>query len=155
MNTPAARRLARRLHAGQVTRSGEPLIEHVERVAGSVAGHARGLAYLHDVLERVEGAAEELLKLGLTDDERSVLALLTRRPKESYRAYVLRIACADGQTGEIARTIKLADLDDHLHHVRIGRRTPDYAWARRQLVAAHRARRGALGAGSRSASRAA
>jgi hypothetical protein len=155
VNTAVARRVARRVHVGQVARSGEPLIEHVERVAESVPVDVRALAYLHDVLERADEAAEELGKLALTDDEHSVLALLTRRANESYKAYVSRIARADGHTGEIARAIKLADLDDHLRHVRIDGCTPDYAWARQQLLESQRTRREAPGAASRSASRAA
>jgi hypothetical protein len=69
--------IARRIHAGQVTRAGEPLIGHVERMAHSVPAHDRALAYLHDVLERAEGAAAQLVKLVLTDDERSVPSLRT------------------------------------------------------------------------------
>lgn len=115
----------------------------------------RALAYLHDVLERSGGAAEELVRLGLTGDELSVLALLTRGANQPYRAYVLRIARAEGHTGEMARAIKLADLDDHLQHVRIDGCTPDYASARRQLVEPHRPGRDAREGGSRRASRAA
>ena len=141
MNAAVAHSVARRVHAGQLTRSGEPLIEHVERVARAVPPHARALAYLHDVLERADRASEELLELGLTDEEGSVLALLTRRPTESYKKHVMRIARADGRTGQIARTIKLADLDDHLNHIRIRRRTPDYAWAREQLTGSQQTNR--------------
>ena len=152
MDAAVARSVARRIHAGQLTRSGEPVIDHVERVAHSVPACARPMAYLHDVLERADGGAEELLELGLTDEESSVLALLTRARNESYRAYVMRIARADGQPGEIARTIKLADLDDHLRHHRNGSRTPNYAWARQKLVASQRTNRGTPAATSPSPS---
>jgi len=155
VNAAVARSVARRVHAGQRTRSGEPLIEHVERVARAVPSHARALAYLHGVLERADGGAEELLELGLTDEEGSVLALLTRRATESYRAYVTRIARADGHAGEIARTIKLADLDDHLRRIRIRRRTPDYAWAREQLAGSQQTNRESPAAGGWTADRAA
>lgn len=96
VNASVAPGVARRVHAGQVSRSGEPLIEHVERVARGVPAEARALAYLHDVLERADGAVAELRELEMSDDEWRVLALLTRRPDESYRAYVMRIARADG-----------------------------------------------------------
>lgn len=114
-------------------------MEHVERVAGAVPANLRGIAYLHDVLERTDRAVEELRELALTDTELAILALLTRRPPETYRAFVMRIARADGHSGRIARAIKLADLDDHLRH-RPFKRAPAYAWARDQIVAAQLAR---------------
>ena len=130
-----ARATARRIHTGQLTRSGEPLMEHVERVAGAVPANLRGIAYLHDVLERTDRAFEELRELSLTDTELAALTLLTRRPHESYRTYVMRIARANGRPGEIARIIKLADLDDHVRQ-RPFKRAPAYAWARDQILAA-------------------
>jgi hypothetical protein len=107
VSAEGARRVARQIHGGQLTRLGEPVIEHVERVAGAVPAESRALAYLHDILERADVCNEELLELGLSDDEQSVLALLTRRPDEPYRVYVMGIARAEGTIGRIARTIKL------------------------------------------------
>lgn len=124
------------------------MIDHVQRVAEAVPTDVRGLAYLHDVLERSETAAEELYELGLTDEEWAVLMLLTRQPRESYAAYVMRIARADGRCGRIARVIKVADLDDHLRRRRSGAQFPNYAWARARILASQRAR-GEIDAASR------
>ena len=132
VDSEIARATARRIHAGQHTRSGELLIEHVERVACAVPADVRAIAYLHDVLEWADGAMEEIRELGLGDTELTALALLTRRPRETYRAYILRIARARGAPGAIARAIKMADLDDHLRQRRIDR-SPDYAWGREQI----------------------
>jgi hypothetical protein len=134
-----ARGAAHRLHGRQLGRSGEPLIEHVERVARAVPREARALAYLHDVLEHAGGAGEELHELGLSEDDVAVLVLLTRARSESYRVYVMRIVRADGRAGRIARMIKLADLDDHLRHRRSRGGAPNYAWARAQIAAAQSA----------------
>lgn len=134
MNVEAAGATARRIHAHHVCRSGEALIEHVERVAASVPEDVRALAYLHDVLERGDEAMEDLRELGLDDIELTVLSLLTRRPDERYMAYIMRIARAEGDPGRIARTVKLADLDDHLRQ-RPVRRSPDYAWGRERILA--------------------
>jgi len=139
MNADIARGAARRLHGRQLGRSGEPLIEHVERVARAVPLEARALAYLHDVLEHAGRAGEELHELGLSEEEVAVIVLLTRAQDESYRVYVMRIARADGRAGRIARTIKLADLDDHLRHRRGRAGAPNYAWARQQVTAAQAA----------------
>jgi hypothetical protein len=135
MDARLAREVAHRLHRGGVTRSGEPLVVHLERVARAVPAEARALAYLHDALEHADGAADVLGELGLTGEERAVLALLTRGPEESYRAHVMRIAQAERPQGRIAREIKLADLDDHLRRRWVAAGAPEYAWARRQILA--------------------
>jgi hypothetical protein len=75
----------------------------------------------------------DLRARGLTAVEESALGLLTRGRSESYEVYIRRIALAPGRAGELARTVKLADLDDHLGHVRKPRRAPPYSWARRVL----------------------
>ena len=135
-----ARAVARRVHSGQVDRRGDPLIEHVERVAQAVPSDARALAYLHDILERGDPSSEELRELELTDEEWDVLVLLTRRQRQSYKLHVLRIARAPGKAGTIARAIKLADLDDHLRHRQHRAQAPNYTWARRQVLASQQAR---------------
>jgi (p)ppGpp synthase/HD superfamily hydrolase len=140
MDPSVTRAAARRIHAGQLTRAGEPLIDHVERVAAHVPAEGRALAFLHDALERGDGAVEELRELGCSDTDYGVLALLTREPTESYRAYVTRIARATGERGRIARRIKLADLEDHLRHHRARVPAPNYAWARRRIIAAQQER---------------
>lgn len=134
-----AHHVAYRLHEHQLDRAGEPVIDHVERVAAGVPPRARGLAYLHDVLEQVDGADDELRKLGLSDDELSILGLLTRSPDEPYSAYVSRIARSNGRVGRIARVIKMADLDDHLRQRPVRPGAPDYAWAQEQIIASQRA----------------
>ena len=119
-----------------MTRSGAPLIEHLERVAEEVPPEARALAYLHDALERGERAAEELRELGLSDEELTVISLLTRGQGDPYKTYVMRIARARGRSGSLARTIKRADLEDHLHQRRSAAPAPDYGWALDQIAAA-------------------
>ncbi len=135
MKVSIAQGIAREVHAGQLTRFGEPLIEHVERVARAVPEKARALAYLHDVLERSDLSMQRLRKHGLTDAECSALELLTRRPDQSYESYILGIAHADGHAGAIARCVKLADLDDHLRHT-VTAGDLDYGWARRKIALA-------------------
>ena len=117
-----------------------PRIEHVERVAAAVAEEARALAFLHDVLVHTTTDGDELLANGLTAGELAALDLLSRAPGESYELHVLRIVHADGLEGRLAREVKLADLDDHLHEdeYRVG--DPPYGWAR-QHIAAGRIRR--------------
>jgi hypothetical protein len=112
------------------------MFEHVERVADAVPEDLRAIAYLHDVLERSETTAGDLRYYGLTDAERAALELLTRDDDESYEQYVERIAAAPGCGGELARRVKLADLNDHLRQRAVSSTAPDYAWARRRIQAA-------------------
>lgn len=144
MDPAIARDFGRHRHARGLNRFGEPMVDHLERVAGAVPSEVRALAYLHDVLERSETTADDLRAIGLTRAERAVLQLLTHRPDETYETYVSRIARARGSRGRLARLIKLADLDDHLRHSHIPAGAPDYAWARRQIILADEREAGRL-----------
>jgi hypothetical protein len=141
MDVISARNLARISHRGQSTRHGLSLVDHVERVAAAVPPDARALAFLHDVLERTPTEIETLRHDGLSELELTSLELLTRAPTESYELYVLRIAHAPGPAGRLARTVKHADLDDHLGRPR-ALDDPPYAWARRHIVNAREGRDG-------------
>ena len=108
------------------------------RVVAAVPPEAQALAWLHDVLEQSGTTTTDLSGQGLTDVELAALELLTRGPGESYELHVLRIAYAPGPAGRLARTVKLADLDDHISREWVPG-SPPYAWARRH-VATGRAR---------------
>jgi hypothetical protein len=139
MHPAVARQIATTKHAGQRTRSGEPVLAHLTRVAAAVDAPVRTTAWLHDVFERSDATVEELRAHGLTSVELAALELLTRSPTESYELYVLRIARAPGPAGRLARTVKLADLDDHVRRPpRPG--DPPYARAQRRLASARRRR---------------
>ena len=136
MHEDVARRIASRVHAGQGDRFGDPVVEHVARVAAAVPLDARATAWLHDVPERSAVTAEELRAEGLTVPELDALELLTRDPAECYELYALRIANAGGEAGRLARLVKLADLDDHLARGDAPPEAPPYAWARRRIAVA-------------------
>jgi hypothetical protein len=138
MEEVVARALALCGHVGQRDRVGEPVIEHVQRVAGGVPEPARATAWLHDLLERTNTDPEQLTAQGLSTVERDALELLTRGAGESFELHVLRIVYAPGPAGILARTVKLADLEDHILRERAGSvavDAPPYGWARRHLVA--------------------
>jgi hypothetical protein len=138
VNAAVAHNIATATHVDQRTRSGEPVLEHLARVAAAVAPEARATAWLHDVLERSDMRAESLREHGLTDLELDALLLLTHSPTESYEIYALRIANAPGHAGHLARHVKIADLDDHMHRPAIPG-DPPYAWARRHIANAQHA----------------
>ena len=140
MDASVARSIAHYSHLERRNRHGEPIVEHVARVVAAVPPEAQALAWLHDVLEQSGTTTADLSGQGLTDVELVALELLTRGPGESYELHVLRIAYAPGPAGRLARTVKLADLDDHISREWVPG-APPYAWARRH-VATGRARLG-------------
>jgi hypothetical protein len=135
MEASTARAMASRIHADQRDRFGEPMVAHLARVAAAVPADAQGTAWLHDAIERTGVTVDELRAAGLNGIELEALALLSRTPAESYELYALRIAFAAGDAGRLARTIKLADLDDHISHGTAPRDAPPYRWARRHIAA--------------------
>jgi (p)ppGpp synthase/HD superfamily hydrolase len=102
--------LALRVHRNMRDKAGAPYILHVLRVMLAVEGDtARMAAVLHDVVEDSTYTLTDLRKLGFPDEVVDTVDALTRRPGESYEAFIRRAA-----THPIARVIKLADLQDNL-----------------------------------------
>jgi (p)ppGpp synthase/HD superfamily hydrolase len=130
--------LAADAHHGQADKQGVPYIEHLRAVADSVSPEAKPVALLHDALEDTH-LSEEDLNAVLTPDELAAVKVLTRddhdQSEGTYERYVERIATAEGTPGELARTVKRADLEHNL-----GRLTPAletlrarYEWAPERL----------------------
>ena len=136
MDPKIAHTIAIQNHAGQHNRFGDPVTDHLERVAAAVPADARATALLHDLLELCPSALRQLRGKNLTRTERAALQLLTHEPGETYEAYIRRITDGSGPAGRLARTVKLADLDDHLSHPSIPSNAPPYAWARKELTVA-------------------
>jgi hypothetical protein len=134
-----ARSIAYYSHHGRRDRLGELQIEHVARVVAAVPPPARTIAWLHDVLEHSDTPSAALRDGGMTHLEAEALALLTHRDDEAFELHMLRIAHAPGPAGDVARAIKIADLDDRLAQSAenpLRWELPPYAWARRHLAAA-------------------
>jgi len=133
-----ARSIAYYSHHDRRDRLGELQIEHVSRVVAAVPPTARTTAWLHDVLEHSDTPSAALREGGMTELEEEALDLLTRREDEAFELHMLRIAHAPGPAGDVARAIKIADLDDHLARSAqnpLRWELPPYAWARRHLAA--------------------
>ena len=116
MGAERARALAEALHQGQRGPGGEPLIDHVRRVAAAVPRDARVVAWLHEVLEYTSISEHALLAEGLSREGLRALRLLTRdrhaRSETIYLAHVEIIRRASGPGADIARSVKRADLAD-------------------------------------------
>ncbi len=102
--------LARRAHRGQRRKNGEPFIDHVRRVAAAVRSpKEKAVALLHDAVEKGRADWKDLFAAGFPPEVVSAVERLTRRPRESYEAFVRRAAAVP-----LARAVKLADLEDSL-----------------------------------------
>lgn len=112
-----AHAVAYRVHKDQIDRDGESHILHVSRVAELVPEDADHLsvAWLHDVLEDSDWTPVRLFDHGFDTRVIHAVITLTRRQNETYSDYIERVAVRSGVVGEIARTVKEADLIDNLH----------------------------------------
>lgn len=137
---------ALRAHAGQRDKAGAPYVLHPLRVMFAVEGvTARIAAVLHDVVEDTPTTLADLEAAGMPADAVRRVDLLTRRPGQGKTGYYRRLA-ADS----VARSIKLADLEDNLDVRRLrritardARRLARYrAWRKRLLDAGWPAGRG-------------
>jgi hypothetical protein len=129
MDAPRAREFAEVLLADDLEEDGTPTLEHVRRVAQMVPAEARPVAWLHELLESTTVTEQELLMEGLTRDELRALRLLRRtnqaRSDGVYLAHLELIAQAAGESGRLARIVKIADLEDRCLYPRIR----DDGWA--------------------------
>lgn len=87
--------------------------DHCVRVAAAVPSNMRPAALLHDHIEDGLASERELRQLYAPETVDAVVCL-TRKFGEFYSDYINRIKSEEGRIGEVARTVKLADLRDNL-----------------------------------------
>src|SRR4051794_71217 len=142
MDAEAARGLAVHLHAADREPDGVLRLAHLRRVAFATPPEARAVAWLHEALETGAVCEQELLEAGLTSDQLRALRLLTvpsvAHSDAVYLARIELIARAAGHSGDLARTVKIADLRDRRAHpaARNGGWSPPYGPALGRLLAA-------------------
>src|SRR5690349_3034085 len=102
--------LAVEAHRGQRDKSGEPYILHPLRVMFRCTGEIeRIVAVLHDVIEDTGRTADDLRRLGYSQEILDALDCVTKREGETYEQFVRRAA-----PNPVARRVKLADLEDNM-----------------------------------------
>lgn len=107
----AARAHDWQLYHGYGDREDEPYVCHPIRVADQVQGEsAKVVALLHDVLEDTDYDLPDWI----STTEKKALYLLTRRSETPYDSYIRTILEADGPAGDIARCVKIADIQENL-----------------------------------------
>src|SRR5262245_36488904 len=123
--------LAAQAHAGQRDKEGLSYILHPLRVMMRVQGEeAQMVAVLHDTLEATPLTEDDLRKAGFSEAVIAGVGTVTHHKGQSYTDYV--VACSKN---EIARRVKLADLEDNCRLDRTLLRT---ASLQRDLIRLHR-----------------
>jgi len=106
--------LATTAHLGQRDKAGQPYVLHLIRVMQSVCCPIeKQAAMLHDYLEDTAGSHAILKSNSISEGAIEAIELLTRQATTSYCDYVIAL-----KKNEIARIVKLADIEDNY---RIGR----------------------------------
>ena len=106
-------------HQGQKDKAGAPYILHPLRVMLRMEMELEMIAaVLHDVVEDTGLTIEDLRRVGIPEAALAAVEHLTRREEESYEEFIERV-----KQNEIARKVKLADLQDNMDIKRIARPT--------------------------------
>lgn len=114
--------IAAQAHVGQKDRMGAPYILHPLRMMLRLQSEAEMIvAVLHDVVEDCpDWDFDRLRQEGFSEEIIAAVEHVTRRDGESYEAFVDRSA-----QNELARRVKLADLEDNMDIKRLNSLTED------------------------------
>lgn len=113
--------VAAKAHEGQRDKGGAAYILHPLRVMLRVdTTEQRIVAVLHDVLEDSAMTLADLAREGFPLKILAAVEALSRRPDESYEAFVARLA-----DDPLAKAVKLADIEDNSDLSRIAMPGPE------------------------------
>ena len=113
--------IAAKAHEGQTDKAGAPYILHPLRMMLRLSTtDERIAAVLHDVVEDCGVSLDTLRAQGFSETVIQAIDSVTKRPVESYEAFVLRAA-----SHPLGRRVKLADLEDNSDLSRIANPTAD------------------------------
>lgn len=108
-----ARLLATSAHKGQTDKAGRPYVEHVSRVAHTLAEWDQppsvvAAGWLHDIIEDTPTTAVDLARAGVADHTIKLVELLTHPKEESLEDYIARV-----RSHPHAVIVKRADIRDN------------------------------------------
>lgn len=116
--------IATKAHTGQKRWGGEDYITHPIAVSELCkTEEAKILAVLHDTIEDTDLTIEDLRKENFAEEILVALEVLTKRPNEKYRDYIVRIIDSENT---LAMCVKLADLHHNLLDLKPGARRDKY-----------------------------
>ncbi|USF29868.1 hypothetical protein [Clostridium sp. MD294] len=106
---------ALKAHSGQKDKAGKNYILHTLRVMLCFEKEQQQIvAVLHDVLEDSEMTEQDLKKAGFSQQIIEAVVCLTKKEGECYFNYIQRV-----KQNDVARVVKLADLEDNMNLKRI------------------------------------
>lgn len=112
--------IAAQAHKGQKDKSGSLYLLHPLRMMMQMKSEtAMMVAILHDVVEDTDWTFEKLRERGFSEEVLTALDCVTNRTGESYDEFIER-----AMTNQIAREVKIADLEDNMNIRRIGEIKP-------------------------------
>lgn len=118
-NLTKAIMLAAQYHEGQTDKGGNPYVFHPLRLMLKAYGETEQIvAMLHDTIEDTELTLPLLREAGFSETIVEAVDALSRRKKESYEDFILRI-----KDNPLARRVKVYDLQDNMDLTRIKKRT--------------------------------
>ena len=114
-------RISLQAHEGQTDRSGMPYFLHPFHVAEQMENEEETcVALLHDVVEDTDVTLEDLRRAGMPDTVLTAVDLLTHQRFVPYLDYVRKLS-----VNQLAKTVKLRDLEHNLDLGRIDHITPE------------------------------
>lgn len=109
--------IAAAAHRGQRDKAGAAYLLHPLRLMLRMDSEAAMMAaVLHDVVEDSDWTLDRLRERGFAEEVVEAVACLTHRDGESYEEFVERV-----KPNALARRVKIADLEDNMNVLRIGR----------------------------------
>ena len=108
--------LAVEKHAGQSDKSGAPYILHPLRMMARMkTTETMMIAVLHDVVEDTGTSLDDLRQKEFPPSVVAGVDALSRRKGETYEDFTVRAG-----ENPLARTVKIADLEDNMNLLRLG-----------------------------------
>lgn len=110
-----AKKIAQKVHFGQVDKAGIAYFEHVKFVSDlGETLNEKIVGYLHDVIEDSEMTIEGLNEYGFSTDILNAIEAITRKKDESWNKYICRVS-----NNLLATKVKLNDLTHNSDLTRI------------------------------------
>ncbi|WP_438432273.1 hypothetical protein [Gorillibacterium sp. sgz500922] len=111
--------LAAQYHDGQKDKGNQPYLFHPLRLMlNALSEDEQIIAVLHDTIEDTELTLERLREEGFSERIVEAVDALSRRKKESYENFILRI-----KQNSLARRVKILDLQDNMAPLRLRKKT--------------------------------
>ena len=112
---PVALKMAVDAHGGVIGKDGTPYILHPLRLMMQAKDYAEQItAILHDAVEDTPLTLKHLEEAGFPSEIVAAIEAVTKRPDESYEAFIERIA-----RNPLAVRVKRLDLRDNLNVMRL------------------------------------